>query len=112
MQSEGLEAFAERLWREAEAKASWVCLGLDVDLERLPDPFPRSVSGARRFLLEIVDACADTVVAFKPNLAFYFALGVDGIQLLRDLRDAVGHRAIFILDAKVGDVSDLSLIHI
>lgn len=108
MQSDGLEAFSERLWREAEAKASWVCLGLDVDLERLPDPFPRSVGGARRFLLEIVDACADTVVAFKPNLAFYIALGVDGIRLLRDLRDAVGHRAIFILDAKVGDVSDTS----
>ena len=108
MPSGDVETFAERLWREAEAKDSWVCLGLDVDLDRLPDPLPRSIDGARTFLLEVVDACADTAVAFKPNFAFYSALGVDGIRLLCDLRDAVGDRAMFILDGKVGDVSDTS----
>ena len=102
------QGFAARLWREAEAKGSWVCLGLDLDLARLPEGLPRSVDGAREFLGEVVDACADVVVAFKPNVPFYLALGPEGLQLLRDVRDAVGDRALFIADHKVGDVSDTS----
>ncbi len=103
-----MTGFAARLWREAEAKKSWVCLGLDLDLERLPAGLPRSVDGARAFLTEVVEACADVVVAFKPNVPFYLALGPDGLRLLRDLRDAVGDRALLLADNKVGDVSDTS----
>ena len=103
-----LDGFDARLWREAEAKQSWVCLGLDLDLERLPVGLPRSVDGARAFLYEVVEACADVVVAFKPNVPFYLALGPDGLRLLRDLRDAVGDRALLLADNKVGDVSDTS----
>ncbi len=104
--SEATEPFAGRLWNEAEVKSSWVCLGLDVDLRRLPEGLSQSVGGARSFLCSVVDACADLVVAFKPNLAFYLALGPEGLQLLFDLRDAVGDRALFILDGKVGDVPE------
>lgn len=100
------QGFAARLWREAECKRSWVCLGLDLDLQRLPEGLPRSVDGAREFLVEIVDACADVVLAFKPNVAFYLALGPDGLQLLRDVRDVIGERALLIADNKVGDVAD------
>lgn len=102
------ESFAGRLWREAEGKRTWVCLGLDLDLQRLPEGLPRSIQGAREFLIAVVDACADLVVAFKPNVPFYLALGPDGLQLLRDVRDAVGDRALLIVDNKVGDVSDTS----
>ncbi|MDE2897638.1 MAG: orotidine-5'-phosphate decarboxylase [Chloroflexota bacterium] len=100
------DSFATRLWREAEGKKSWVCLGLDLDLGRLPDGLPRSQEGAREFLGAVVDACSDLVVAFKPNVPFYLALGPDGLQLLRDLREAIGDRAMLIADNKVGDVSD------
>ena len=103
-----VDGFAARLWREAEAKQSWVCLGLDLDLERLPAGLPRSVDGARTFLTEVVKACGDVVVAFKPNVPFYLALGPDGLRLLRDVRDAVGDRALLLADNKVGDVSDTS----
>ena len=102
------EAFAGRLWREAEAKQSWVCLGLDLDLQRLPQGLPRTIAGAREFLCTVVDACADVVVSFKPNVPFYLALGPEGFQLLRDVRDAVGDRALLIADNKVGDVADTS----
>lgn len=100
--------FATRLWREAATKRSWVCLGLDLDLECLPVVLPPSLDGAREFLFSVVEACADTVVAFKPNAPFYLSLGPDGLQLLRDLRDAIGDRALLIVDNKVGDVSDTS----
>jgi len=102
------ETFGGRLWREAESKRSWVCLGLDMDLQRLPAGLPMSVDGARDFLSTIVDACADVVVAFKPNVPFYLVLGPEGLRLLRDLRDAIGDRAILIADNKVGDVADTS----
>jgi orotidine-5'-phosphate decarboxylase len=108
MTSPGKETFAQRLWREAEAKQSWVCLGLDIDLERLPESLPRSLEGAEIFLRTIIEACSDLVVAFKPNLAFYTALGADGLHLLTHVRDAVGEDAIVILDGKVGDVGDTS----
>ena len=106
--SQSAPGFTARLWREAEAKASWVCLGLDMDLQRLPDGLPRSGAGAREFLFAVVDACADRVVAFKPNIPFYLSLGPDGLQLLRDLRDAIDDRALLIADNKVGDVFDTS----
>ncbi|MCY3895872.1 MAG: orotidine-5'-phosphate decarboxylase [Chloroflexi bacterium] len=102
------DTFSGRLWREAEEKRSWVCLGLDLDLKRLPPGLRESPEGGREFLLEVVDACAEAVVAFKPNVPFYLALGPDGLQLLRDVRDAVGDRALLIADNKVGDVADTS----
>ena len=104
----GSDTFAGRLWHQAECKKSWVCLGLDVDLGRLPEGLPRSTEGARQFLCEVVDACADVVVAFKPNIPFYLALGPGGLRLLRDVRDAIGQRALLIADNKVGDVADTS----
>jgi len=79
-----------------------------MDLQRLPAGLPMSVDGARDFLSTIVDACADVVVAFKPNVPFYLVLGPEGLRLLRDLRDAIGDRAILIADNKVGDVADTS----
>ena len=103
-----VDTFSGRLWREAEAKRSWVCLGLDLDLQRLPQGLQPTVAGAREFLCTVVEACADVVVTFKPNIPFYLALGPDGLQLLRDVRDAVGDRAMFIADNKVGDVADTS----
>ncbi len=101
-------SFSHRVWQEAHAKRSWVCLGLDVDLDELPGSIPKSVDGANMFLRDVIDVCADSVVAFKPNLAFYLALGLEGLSLLRDVREAVGDSALFILDGKVGDVPETS----
>ena len=98
--------FSERLWAEAEAKQSWVCLGLDVVLKQLPHNIPHTIEGAQVFLRNIVDASIDDVAVFKPNLAFYLALGSDGIRLLTDIIEHIDRRAIVILDGKFGDVPD------
>ena len=98
--------FSERLWAEAEAKQSWVCLGLDVVLDQLPENIPHTIEGAQTFLRDIVDESIDDVSAFKPNLGFYLAMGSDGIRLLTDIIEHIGNRAIVILDGKFGDVSD------
>jgi len=98
--------FSARLWAEAEAKQSWVCLGLDIVLTQLPTNLPRTIAGAREFLRTVVDASVEHVSAFKPNLAFYLALGVDGIRLLADTIDHIDRRAVVILDGKFGDIPD------
>ncbi len=98
--------FSARLWAEAEAKQSWVCLGLDVLLQRLPRNIPHTIEGAGIFLRNVVDASVEDVAALKPNLAFYLAMGSDGIRLLSDIIEHIDHRAIVILDGKFGDISD------
>ncbi len=100
--------FGRRLWAEAARKRSWICLGLDVELARLPDEFPRTVDGARDFLMRIIDACAEDVLAFKPNVPFYTTLGAAGWQVLEDVVSHVSDVAISIVDWKVGDVLNTS----
>lgn len=100
--------FSWRLWHEAEAKQSWVCLGLDLDLDCLPTALPRTVEGARRFLAAVVDACVEDVAAFKPNLAHYAVLGAAGWELLSDVVQHISGRAIVIVDGKFGDVASTS----
>ena len=102
------KTFAQQLSESASKKHSWVCLGLDVELDRLPADLPRTVAGAERFLYNVVDACAAQVVAFKPNLAFYGALGPEGMALLQRLVAYINGRALVIADGKVGDVENTS----
>ena len=97
--------FSQRLWTAAQARGSWVCLGLDVDLARLPESLPRTLDGARRFLHDVIDASVDEVVAYKPNLPFYLALGSGGLELLADTVRHVSGRAIVIVDGKFSDVA-------
>ena len=93
--------FLTRLEQACTAARSLVCVGLDVDPTRMPvtDPF--------EFNQAIIDATADLVCAYKPNLAFYEALGIKG---LKALERTVGHirreapSAIIIGDAKRGDI--------
>ncbi len=100
------QAFSQRLWGSAEAKGSWVCLGLDIDLARLPNGLARTLDGARQFLHEVIDASVDEVVAFKPNLPFYLALGEGGLELLADTVHHISDRAIVIVDGKFSDVAN------
>ena len=96
-----MSGFTDRLERASEAAKSLVCVGLDPDPARMP------VSSVYEFNQAIVDATAGMVCAYKPNLAFYEALGLPG---LRDLEKTVAHirsaapGAIIIGDGKRGDI--------
>lgn len=93
--------FTERLRAASEAARSLLCVGLDPDPARLP------VADAAEFNRAIVSATADLVCAYKPNLAFYEALGLPGFEALektvRHIRAAAPH-AIIIGDCKRGDI--------
>jgi orotidine-5'-phosphate decarboxylase len=91
-------SFLERLHTAARRNSSWLCVGLDPDLASLPADV-----GVESFLRGIVDATRDLVCCYKPNLAFFEALGVAGQHALRSLlRDVPGEIPVLI-DAKRGD---------
>ena len=96
-----MSGFTGRLEQASKVAKSLVCVGLDPDPARMP------VSSVFEFNQAIVDATAGMVCAYKPNLAFYEALGLPG---LRDLEKTVAHirsaspGTIIIGDAKRGDI--------
>ena len=97
--------FATRLDQACAAQQSLVCVGLDVDPAKMP------IADATEFNRAIVDATADVVCCYKPNLAFYEALGIPGLQALEatitHIRKSSPH-AIIIGDAKRGDIGNSS----
>jgi len=95
--------FFDRLADEIEAKDSLVCVGLDPDPSRIPDGV-----GVAEFNRRIVDATSDVAVAYKPNAAFYEALGADGWRTLLETVEEAGNAAPVVLDAKRADVGHSS----
>ncbi|MDM8000807.1 MAG: orotidine-5'-phosphate decarboxylase [Dehalococcoidia bacterium] len=94
--------FTDSLLRTAQKNQSLVCLGLDPD----PQLMPRI--GVFEFNKAIIDATSDLVCAYKPNLAFYEALGIDGLVALQKTVEHIGGKVPVIGDAKRGDVGNTS----
>ena len=91
---------------------SLLCVGLDPELARLPDPI-RKESDITRAIVEfnagVIEATADLVYAYKPNLAFYMAHGVPGLLALEETRRLIPRHIPALLDAKVGDLANTSV---
>lgn len=99
--------FIDLLSNAVDKNNSLVCVGLDPVLEKLPEEFKDKEKPFLEFNKTIIDATHDLVCAYKPNSAFYEALGAEGIQQLRDTCDYIkqNYPAIpIILDAKRGDI--------
>jgi len=100
--------FGHRLREAMRRNESLVCVGLDPDLEKMPEEF-RGV-GVReaivRFNRAIVEATRDVVCAYKPNLGFYAAYGVEGLAALAETRWLIPAEIPVILDCKVGDMDN------
>ncbi len=102
-----LRSFAERLGRAQSESGSLMCVGLDPDPRRIPadlasDPQPFFALNRR-----IVDATAHLAAAYKPQIAFYSALGKERelVRSIHYIRERAPH-ALIILDAKRGDVGN------
>ena len=83
---------------------SWLCVGLDPVMERLPEAVLASDNPLLAFSRAIVEATADLVCAYKPNLGFWLAEGPEGLCALQDLIAAIPDHLPVILDGKFGDV--------
>ena len=98
--------FAERLSALCTERRSHLCVGLDPLPERLPEAVRRDPDPVFAFNRAIVDATIDITPVYKPNLAFYEALGLEGWTSLKRTVEYVAGRAIVLADAKRGDIEN------
>jgi orotidine 5'-phosphate decarboxylase subfamily 2 len=83
-----------------------LCVGLDPHLDRIPAAYGATPAGVRRFLGDVVECTIDDASAFKPNIAFYEALGPEGLSVLASTIEQVQEAGRpVILDAKRGDIA-------
>jgi len=94
--------FIEKLLAASRKNKSLLCVGLDPNPELMP------ISDVFQFNREIIDATADLVCAYKPNLAFYEALGIEGLKALEKTLAHVPPGIPVIGDAKRGDIASSS----
>jgi orotidine-5'-phosphate decarboxylase len=95
----------EKLRAAWAATDSMLCVGLDPDVDRFPSPLINDTERVRRFCCDIVDATADLVCAFKPQIAHFAAAYAETAleQVCAHIRRVAPH-ALLILDAKRGDI--------
>ena len=95
-------------------KQSFLCVGLDTDIKKIPDHLLDSHEPIFAFNKAIIDATADLCVAYKPNLAFYECLGVKGWQALEKTVKYIHQNypdQFIIADAKRGDIGNTSAMY-
>ncbi|MDR2009307.1 MAG: orotidine-5'-phosphate decarboxylase [Bacteroidales bacterium] len=103
-----------QLFEQIRNKRSFLCTGLDSELEKLPKHLLKLKSPVFEFNKQIIDATARYSVAYKPNLAFYESLGIEGWQALEDTVGYIRSKypEIFIIaDAKRGDIGNTSKLY-
>ena len=99
---------------QIKSKKSFLCIGLDVDLTKVPKHILASEDPIFEFNKAIIDATHDLCVAYKPNTAFYEAYGIKGWQSLKKTIDYINekHPEIFtIADAKRGDIGNTATMY-
>lgn len=98
----------QTLVSEIFRKESFLCVGLDTEADKIPPQLRRCDDPVFEFNRRIVDATRDYCVAYKPNLAFYEALGPGGWQTLAKTVEYIGNQHFIIADAKRGDIGNTS----
>jgi orotidine-5'-phosphate decarboxylase len=103
------ESFAVRL-REAVRTRGPLCVGIDPHAELLARwGLEDDTNGLREFTRTVIDALADRVAIFKPQVAFFERFGSRGIAVLEDLVHQLRHAgALVLIDAKRGDIGSTS----
>ncbi|RLD81917.1 MAG: orotidine-5'-phosphate decarboxylase [Bacteroidetes bacterium] len=90
-------------------KKSFLCIGLDTDLEKIPSHLLEEDDPIFAFNKEIIDATHDLAAAYKPNIAFYEAYGTKGWESLEKTIAYLRKKEVFnIADAKRGDIGNTS----
>ena len=98
----------QELISEIKAKKSFLCVGLDSDMEKIPTHLLGTEDPIFEFNKAIIDSTKDFCVAYKPNIAFYECLGVKGWESLRKTLEYIPKNIFTIADAKRGDIGNTS----
>ena len=101
----------QELFENIRRKRSFLCVGLDTDIRKIPAHLREREDAIFAFNKAIIDATADLCVAYKPNLAFYESLGLAGWQAFEDTVRYIRSNypdMLIIADAKRGDIGNTS----
>ncbi len=104
----------QELLRQIQQKKSFLCIGLDVDIEKIPQHLKEKKDPIFAFNKAIIDATHHLAVAYKPNIAFYEAHGVKGWESLQKTIEYLNknYPEVFtIADAKRGDIGNTSTMY-
>ncbi len=96
------------LFSQIKAKSSYLCVGLDTDIQKIPEHLKKADDPLFEFNKQIIDATFDHAVAYKPNIAFYEAHGLKGWESLMKTIEYIPQEAFVIADAKRGDIGNTS----
>jgi orotidine-5'-phosphate decarboxylase len=102
---------SQEIFEQIKKKQSFLCIGLDSDINKIPHFLYDTTDPVFAFNKEIIDATHDMTVAYKPNLAFYESMGVSGWNTLEKTVNYIRYNYpdIFIIaDAKRGDIGNTS----
>lgn len=98
----------QALIENIKRKQSFLCVGLDVDLQKIPPHLLELEDPIFEFNKRIIDATKDYAVAYKPNIAFYECHGSKGWDSLKKTMDYIPDDIFTIADAKRGDIGNTS----
>lgn len=98
----------EQLIEQIKEKQSFLCVGLDTDITKIPEHLLDEEDPIFAFNKAIIEATEDLCVAYKPNIAFYESYGVKGWQSLQKTWQIIPKSCFSIADAKRGDIGNTS----
>jgi orotidine-5'-phosphate decarboxylase len=98
----------QQLIDQIKQKKSFLCVGLDTDIEKIPEFLKAYPDPVFEFNKRIIDATNDLCVSYKPNAAFYESRGVNGLQSLIATWKYLPKNCLNIIDAKRGDIGNTS----
>jgi orotidine-5'-phosphate decarboxylase len=101
----------QQLIQQIKDKRSFLCVGLDTDIEKIPAFLKEYPDPVFEFNKRIIDATRDLCVAYKPNAAFYESRGVKGLQSLISTSEYLPEDCLSIIDAKRGDIGNTSAMY-
>ncbi|MBL7839586.1 MAG: orotidine-5'-phosphate decarboxylase [Cyclobacteriaceae bacterium] len=100
-----------QLFEQIKKKNSYLCVGLDTDISKIPAHLKNSSDPIFEFNKQIIDATHQYCIAYKPNIAFYEALGSKGWESLAKTLEYIPKECFTIADAKRGDIGNTSSLY-
>ncbi|MFC3559378.1 orotidine-5'-phosphate decarboxylase [Pedobacter jamesrossensis] len=101
----------QQLFEQIQKKRSFLCVGLDSSLDKIPQHLLKYENPILEFNKQIIDATKDLCVAYKPNTAFYECYGKKGWENLIETWKYIPNDIFSIADAKRGDIGNTSAMY-
>jgi orotidine-5'-phosphate decarboxylase len=101
----------DQLYNSIKDKESYLCVGLDTDIQKIPRHLRGTEDPVFEFNKQIIDATASYCVAYKPNIAFYESLGPAGWESLQKTIEYIPDDIFTIADAKRGDIGNTATMY-